>query len=97
MLLIYCQTLRKSEISQSIINLIFDELRMNDNPTSLDIILEKIDSIESTFNCARKTSKHIYKARDQEEEKRRRRTVSYVKENMNSEGFSAAKSGVSVE
>ena len=57
-LLIFCQTLRKSEINQTVTNLIYEELRQNDNPTSLNTILDKIDAITSNFNCARKTT-HI--------------------------------------
>ena len=63
-LLIYSQTLRKSEISSQINNRIFDQLRSNENLTSLDFILEKIDEIESTYNCAQRANRSVNKARE---------------------------------
>ena len=67
-LLIFCQTLRESKIGQTVTNVIYEELKQNDNPTSLNTIIDKIGAITSNFNCAKKTSNHLYRVRRDEEE-----------------------------
>ena len=61
-------TLCESKISQTVSNLIYEELRQNDNPTCLNTVLDKIDAISSNFNCAKKTSKNLYRVRRDKEE-----------------------------